>query len=149
MDRSVHRMLDSFVEMRELLGTLAPYAEAIAATPAGRRRATELISVNYEHIPPGLIAHLICGVAGCADVARFVEHAKRGGWELAADRVDCPVRMIWGTEDRLLPWPASATRYRRDWLPRAEWVVLEGVGHCPQLDVPLETAELILGVSKG
>jgi hypothetical protein len=23
--------------------------------------------------------------------------------------------------------------------------VLDGVGHCPQLDVPLETAELILG----
>jgi len=25
--------------------------------------------------------------------------------------------------------------------------VLDGVGHCPQLDVPLETAELILGVT--
>jgi hypothetical protein len=24
-------------------------------------------------------------------------------------------------------------------------VVLDGVGHCPQLDVPLETAELITG----
>jgi len=24
-------------------------------------------------------------------------------------------------------------------------VELEGVGHCPQLDVPLETAQLILG----
>ncbi len=27
----------------------------------------------------------------------------------------------------------------------ADWVVLDGVGHCPQLDVPLDTAELILG----
>jgi hypothetical protein len=39
---------------------------------------------------------------------------------------------------------AAAARYRRDWLPHADWVELEGVGHCPQLDVPLETAELIL-----
>ena len=29
--------------------------------------------------------------------------------------------------------------------PHADWVELDGVGHCPQLDVPLETAELILG----
>ena len=28
-------------------------------------------------------------------------------------------------------------------------LVLDGVGHCPQLDVPLEAAELILGVSNG
>jgi pimeloyl-ACP methyl ester carboxylesterase len=44
-----------------------------------------------------------------------------------------------------LPWPSAAARYRRDWLPHADWVELEGVGHCPQLDVPVETAQLILG----
>jgi len=57
------------------------------------------------------------------------------------------VRIVWGTADRLLPWPAAATRFRRDWLPHADWVELEGVGHSPQLDVPLETAQLILGVT--
>ena len=36
-------------------------------------------------------------------------------------------------------------RFRHDWLPHADWVVLDGVGHCPQLDVPLEAAQLILG----
>jgi pimeloyl-ACP methyl ester carboxylesterase len=34
---------------------------------------------------------------------------------------------------------------RTEWLPHADWVELDGVGHCPQLDVPLETAQLILG----
>ena len=43
-----------------------------------------------------------------------------------------------------LPWPKAAERYRAA-LPNADWVVLDGVGHCPQLDVPLEAAELILG----
>jgi pimeloyl-ACP methyl ester carboxylesterase len=52
---------------------------------------------------------------------------------------------VWGTADRLLEWPSTAMRYRRDWLPHADWVELEGVGHAPQLDVPLETAQLILG----
>jgi pimeloyl-ACP methyl ester carboxylesterase len=45
----------------------------------------------------------------------------------------------------LLPWPAAAARFRTEWLPHADWVELEGVGHAPQLDVPLETAQLILG----
>jgi pimeloyl-ACP methyl ester carboxylesterase len=51
---------------------------------------------------------------------------------------------VWGTEDRLLPWPSAAALYR-ELLPNADWVVLDGVGHCPQLDVPLETAQLIVG----
>ena len=38
-----------------------------------------------------------------------------------------------------------AARYREEWLPHAAWVVLDGVGHAPQLDVPLEAAELIAG----
>jgi pimeloyl-ACP methyl ester carboxylesterase len=29
--------------------------------------------------------------------------------------------------------------------PHADWAELPGGGHCPQLDVPLETAELIIG----
>jgi pimeloyl-ACP methyl ester carboxylesterase len=51
---------------------------------------------------------------------------------------------VWGTEDALLPWPSAAARYRRDWLPHADWVELEGVDHCPQVDAPLEAAQLIL-----
>jgi hypothetical protein len=30
-----------------------------------------------------------------------------------------------------------------------DWIELEGIGHCPQLDVPLETAELITGFTAG
>jgi pimeloyl-ACP methyl ester carboxylesterase len=146
-DAAFHRMLDSFLELRALMARLAPYADAIARTADGRRRATALITSNYEHIPPELIAHLIAGVAGCTEAARLVEYARHAAWDLAADRIDCPVRIVWGSEDRLLPWPQSAARYRYEWLPHADWVALDGVGHCPQLDVPLEAAELILGVT--
>jgi pimeloyl-ACP methyl ester carboxylesterase len=59
------------------------------------------------------------------------------------------VRIVWGTADRLLPWPSAAARFRADWLPHADWVELDGVGHAPQLDVPLEAAQLILGLTRG
>ena len=41
----------------------APHADAILATPEGRRRATAYLTVNYEHIPAELLAHQLRGVA--------------------------------------------------------------------------------------
>jgi pimeloyl-ACP methyl ester carboxylesterase len=121
----------------------APQADRILATPEGRRRATAYITVNFEHIPVELLAHQLVGVAGC-DAEPLIANALREGWSLDAERISCPVRIVWGTEDRLLPWPSAAARYREQ-LPHADWIVLDGVGHSPQLDVPLETAQLILG----
>ena len=46
--------------------------------------------------------------------------------------------------------PAGAMTARFEHIPaHADWVELDGVGHCPQLDVPLETAQLILGFTGG
>jgi pimeloyl-ACP methyl ester carboxylesterase len=140
-----HReVLELQTGMREQARAAAPHALALLATDAGRRRATELLTVNYSHIPVDLLAHELLGVAGCTGAEAMIEHARRDGWPLDAEHVTCPVRIVWGTADRLLPWPAAAERFRRE-LPQADWVELDGVGHCPQLDVPLETAELILG----
>jgi pimeloyl-ACP methyl ester carboxylesterase len=144
-DPSSLETLGYFTTMQELLKTAAPHAEAILATPEGRRRATQDIATNFEHIPPELLGHLMRGAASCAAVFGLIEHASRHGWTIEAEKITCPVRVVWGTDDRLLPWPSAAARYRNDWLPHADWVELEGVGHCPQLDVPLETAQLILG----
>jgi pimeloyl-ACP methyl ester carboxylesterase len=130
--------------MQELLKNAAQYADAIASTPDGRRRATAYITTNYEHIPADMVAHLIRGAANCPGVFDMIDHAEREGWKLDPSKVDVPLRVVWGTADRLLEWPRAAARYC-DWFPRADWVELEGIGHCPQLDVPLETAELITG----
>jgi pimeloyl-ACP methyl ester carboxylesterase len=87
-------------------------------------------------------------VARC-DAERLTAQALESSWSLDAENITCPVRIVWGSEDRLLPWPAAAARFRNDWLPGADWVELEGVGHCLQLDIPLETAQLILGFTSG
>ena len=91
------------------------------------------------------IAHFMRGAAACPGVFPLIEHAREAGWPLDAAAIRCPVRVVWGTDDRLLAWPRTAARYRTEVLPHADWVELDGVGHSPQLDVPLETAQLILG----
>jgi pimeloyl-ACP methyl ester carboxylesterase len=147
-DDSYRATLEHFVTTQGLAAAAAPHAEAIAASPEGRRRATEYITTNFDHIPPALVAHQIRGVAGCAGAGRLIEYAFAYGWSVDAERITCPVRFVWGTADRLLPWPRAAERYRET-LPTADWVVLDDIGHCPQLDVPLETAQLILGFTGG
>jgi pimeloyl-ACP methyl ester carboxylesterase len=144
-DESFKDTLDYFTRMQELVTAAAPRAEELAASVEGRRRATAYTTTNFEHIPAELVAHHMRGVAACEGLLPLTEYALQKGWPLDAEKIACPVRIVWGTADRILPWPSAAARYRNDWLPHADWVELEGIGHCPQLDVPLETAQLILG----
>jgi pimeloyl-ACP methyl ester carboxylesterase len=55
----------------------------------------------------------------------------------------CPIRLVWGTRDRILPM----SRYSHHWrsvLPGAEWVELGGLGHVPMFDDPDVVARTIL-----
>jgi pimeloyl-ACP methyl ester carboxylesterase len=137
-------MLEQFEGMQAMAQSAAPYAESILSTPDGRRQVTRFVTTNFEHIPVPLLAHLIRGVAAC-QVRPLVDAAFREGYAVEPERIECPVRIVWGTADHVLPFPEAAERYRDSWAPQADWMLLDDVGHCPQLDVPLETAELILG----
>jgi pimeloyl-ACP methyl ester carboxylesterase len=137
-----------FRTMQDLLRAAVPHAEAILSTPEGRRRATAFTSTNYEHIPAELLAHQMRGAAACDAVEPLIAHATSAGWRLDAERITCPVRVVWGTADRVLRWPSAAARFCDEWVPNADWVELDGIGHCPQLDVPLESAQLILDFTR-
>jgi pimeloyl-ACP methyl ester carboxylesterase len=145
-DRSFEEMVEYFPRMQALVQAALPHADAIASTREGRRRATAEVTERFEHIPPELVAHFILGAGTCEAVGPFTEFVRQYDWALDVERIECPVRVVWGTADKLLPWPVAAARWRAD-LPWADWVELDGVGHCPQLDVPMETAELILGIT--
>ncbi len=129
--------------MHDQVQAAAAHVEAIVASEEGRRRLTQMTTTNFEHIPAELIAHQILGAGRCEAIP-MVEYALREGYALQPERVDCPVRIVWGTEDRLLPLDPAAVGLRT-WFPQADWIELEGIGHCPQLDVPLEAAQLIVG----
>jgi pimeloyl-ACP methyl ester carboxylesterase len=148
-DDSYLQTLRYFTEARELVRAAAPHADVITSTVDGRRRATAYFVSHFEHIPADLVAHQIRGAAGCDAVLPLVQLATDHGWPLDAEQVTCPVRIVWGTADRLLPWPRAAAGYRDVSLPHADWVVLDQLGHCLQLDSPLEVAQLILGFATG
>jgi pimeloyl-ACP methyl ester carboxylesterase len=112
-DESFKELLAYQRTTQELLKAAAPHADAIVATTQGRRRATKLISENFEHIPAELLAHQMRGLASCDGAVPLIQYAIREGWSLRAERITCPVRILWGTEDKT---PAVAAERRA--LPR-------------------------------
>jgi pimeloyl-ACP methyl ester carboxylesterase len=141
-DEARRELLEFQRRVHRQLRATAGQADSIAATREGRRRATALVCERGAELPAELVAHLIAAGAAC-DADPLIDYALEGEWVLDAARIESPVRIVWGTADRLLPWPSAAERFRNEWLPHADWVELDGVGHAPQLDAPLETAQLI------
>jgi pimeloyl-ACP methyl ester carboxylesterase len=147
-DPAIAEVHDYFRTSQLLLEQALPHADAIVASPEGRATATQMYLSTAEHMPSELIVHQMRGAAGCPAVMRLIEHAEVAGWDLDAAQIACPVRLVWGDGDRVLGLPGAAVRFRREWIPQAEWVELDGAGHCPQLDHPLETAQLILDFAR-
>jgi pimeloyl-ACP methyl ester carboxylesterase len=135
-DDSLESVLGAQRALREHMTAAAPHAQALLATLDGRRDATRLIATHFEHIPPDLLAHQMLGVATCKAATELMDNAPQESWTLDAQQITCPVRIVWGTADKLLPWPTAATRYRDEWLPEADWVLLDGIGHSPPRLLP-------------
>jgi pimeloyl-ACP methyl ester carboxylesterase len=60
--------------------------------------------------------------------------------ELAS--VDCPSVLIWGENDRLIPEACRAFYLEK--LPYVRYEPMAECGHCPQLECPRKTAEILL-----
>jgi pimeloyl-ACP methyl ester carboxylesterase len=56
-------------------------------------------------------------------------------------RVRCPVLLVWGEHDRLVP-PAYGEAYRK-YLPQAEWKLLPECGHLPMFEREVEFVEAV------
>jgi pimeloyl-ACP methyl ester carboxylesterase len=81
-----------------------------------------------------------------AAVARYLRTARRLLPELAypfqLERVTCPVLLVWGERDRMVS-PRGVERIVAA-LPDTEVQLLEGCGHCPQIEEWERVADLLL-----
>jgi pimeloyl-ACP methyl ester carboxylesterase len=82
-----------------------------------------------------------------ARVAALLENGRRLIPELAEApfdlvAIDCPVLLVWGTRDRMVPHTGS--RALLEALPDTHVELIEGCGHCPQLEATDRLLELLL-----
>lgn len=59
----------------------------------------------------------------------------------ALQRITAPVLVVWGREDRVINY-RNADIFVKE-IPRAEKIILDGVGHAPMIEVPEQSAELV------
>jgi pimeloyl-ACP methyl ester carboxylesterase len=86
------------------------------------------------------------GALGCTVVQAATRAHRAGSFFGHLSPIDCRVRILYGTRDRIIRWPAYYTRLS-GLLPGAEFVALEGLGHLPMWDDPDLVARRILEVT--
>src|SRR3954469_21016611 len=91
-DPSYEETMAVFTTMERALGDMAPNADAIMATDAGRRQATQFLAERYEHIPADWLVHQMIGAASIR-VGAMIDSALRDAWTLGAGGDAGPARV--------------------------------------------------------
>lgn len=127
---------DPFV--RALLAAPVPLPEALVRTVVGevyralafaapRAAAAEVVSSFTQHLRERDAVSAVL-----ANGRRLLPELILDNFALAT--IACPVLLIWGDRDRMVRHEGS--RHLLDALPGTTYVLLDGVGHCPQVEAP-------------
>jgi pimeloyl-ACP methyl ester carboxylesterase len=96
-------------------------------------------------VDPRHVSSFTSHVSSRGDVARILASGRRLRGELREpfrfDLVECPVLVVWGDSDRMV-FSSGASRLLRG-IPGSRLEVIEGCGHCPQLEHPGRLVELL------
>jgi pimeloyl-ACP methyl ester carboxylesterase len=140
------RLKPYFMRNYRLLKLMGGRASAMARRPGLRKLALRDISAHPERYSARQALEIMEGARDCAIYLDLMEAILRDGPPEAFEGIDCPVRIAWGTQDRVISHRRYAKRLR-DLIPTAEYVELDGLGHCPMVDDPPLIAGAILDVT--
>ena len=136
-DPIVRRLLDIPMPVptaliRALVGTA--YKQLAFSNPrAAQRQVVDAFSAH--HGSRENVAALL------ASGRRLLPELAVAPFDLAA--VECPVLLVWGTRDRMVPH--SGARVVLDALPATRVELIEGCGHSPQLEATTQLLALLVG----
>jgi pimeloyl-ACP methyl ester carboxylesterase len=122
---------------------LAPLADHVSATAAGRQMAFGLSNTRPWRIEPANAAHQIRMMAASPSFdATLAWVLREHPMPPDLPTIACPFTVAWGTLDMILP-PRQGPRWARI-VPGARLIPLRGLGHVPMSDDPALVAKVIL-----
>ena len=128
---------DRIPAVSQLIGLPAPVPPALTRRVVGRLYRA-LAFGDPASIDDAVVDRFTAHNVDRPVIKQRLDYAKRLREDLDnpfdADSIEIPVTVIWGDRDRLCV-PAGA-RILGDMLPHAKIVMLEGVGHTPQVEAP-------------
>jgi len=136
------RRNDLLLKIGQPLGLLAP----IARRPRTRALALWELITRPAGVDAGAAYMMFSGAANCEVAPDAIRLAASGDMFGDLPAIDCPVRIGYGTRDRLIRWPKHYTMICRQ-LPDADYVALEGLGHLAMWDDPEVVARTILEIT--
>ncbi len=128
------------------LPLIVPRADRLMRRPGLRRLLLRDVCAHPERLTPKQAAGMLTGAGDCAIYLDLLEAIMRDGPPKAFDGISSPVRIVWGSRDRIIPVERYSQRLR-DLVPDADFVVLDGLGHCPMVDDPALVSRSILEVT--
>ncbi|MDB4974031.1 MAG: hydrolase [Myxococcaceae bacterium] len=141
------RLLRRFQMTKALLSVGGHVASKLARWTLPRRYFLRDAVARPERLTPLEARLLIETTWRCAVYGDILKVIPTQPLSKPFDKLPCPVRLVWGAEDRLLPMRGYSERWKRV-LPGAEWVTLPNVGHVQMYDDPKAVAASILDLTK-
>jgi pimeloyl-ACP methyl ester carboxylesterase len=142
--RDLRRVRRMFLTADRFTPRLVPHLDWAIRRPRARRLLLRQVMERGDRIPAPDAVELFDDYANCTIVEQLLATLHfDGGFRAQMAHVEVPIRIAWGDRDRTIPFE----RYGRPLLttvPRAERVVLAGVGHVPMYDDPALVADTIL-----
>ena len=137
------RLMRKFKLTNFLLRVGGPLSMLLANFAFTRKMFLSDAVARPECLQPEDAALFIDAAWRCTAYTGIVEALPRQPEPSAFEMLPCRMRVIWGSEDRVLPIEGYSERWKR-LLNGADWLVLEDVGHVPMYDNPQAIAESIL-----
>jgi pimeloyl-ACP methyl ester carboxylesterase len=143
----MRRLKGYFMRNYRLLRLLGARGEDLVRRPRFRAFAYRDVSSRAAEIPASLAVDLFRSASNCDIYLPFMSYVEENGFPQELGPIDSPVRIAWGTRDRIIPKSRYSARFGR-LVPDAEWVDLDGLGHVPMLDGAAVTVQTILEVTE-
>ena len=133
--------------LRRLLDVGIPIPRAVAAAAVGQISRRLAFSAPRAADPDAVRTYAAYH-ASREGLQRLLASGRRLLPELASPPFDfaaiaCPVMLVWGTRDHMVPHRGA--RVLTDAVPGTRLELIEGCGHCPQLEAPAVLLELLAG----
>jgi pimeloyl-ACP methyl ester carboxylesterase len=130
------RIIKWFARNRKLTARTAKHLPKVMRRPGIRRLALRDVMTRGDQVPVAEAVALAESSLRCSVVDDVFETIRSGtGRVVDLDRISCPVLVVWGDKDRILPIDRHAARFRAE-IPGVDYRVLPGVGHTPMWDDP-------------
>ena len=132
------RIIEANVFLRALLASPVPIPEAVVRGVVGGMYRT-LAFASPRAVNGDVVASFASHFRTRSLVSerlatgrRLLPEFKDGCFRL--DKITVPVLLLWGDRDRMVTHNGS--RHVLEALPNTSYVLLDGVGHCPQVEAP-------------